>query len=303
MGGANNLDEIYVFLRNMFNDKAIMPISSKILRNFVSFMIASTRSKKSRKNYELIGSKSPLLDISKSLQNKLNQKNSNTQYFLAMRYTSPFATQTLKEIKAFKPEKIIFFPLYPHYSFTTVLSSLLDIKAAFKDLALPTATIEPFFDNQAYLDLTLAKIAQKCQEFTHYEIVFSAHGLPMSSIKNKDPYYHQILRQKDLLEKALILQKIPHKACHLAFQSRFGKLEWLRPYLKDVLEDLGQKPILIVPISFVIDNLETLFELKIEYKELATNNGCKNFEVLSCHNDDDSFADFIYSSVSQVKFL
>lgn len=293
MGGPNNLDEVPLFLKNMFNDKYILPIPFSPIRKLVSSYITKKRYKGSQENYKLIGSKSPLLDTTKDLQKKLEAK-TDKKFFIAMRYTPPFANEILGELKEYNPDRITLLPLYPQFSSTTTQSSLEDIKAVLNDFTCAIDEINNFHDNSDYIEILVENILESVNEDTQeFTLVLSAHGLPESVIKKGDPYVKHSETMRDLIVAKLQERGVDFKKIILAYQSRLGPMEWTKPYLSDTIHSLKGEKVLILPISFTIDNLETNFELAIEYEEEAKEIGIEEYRVVQCPNDSDKFVEFI----------
>jgi ferrochelatase len=291
MGGANTLDDVEVFLKNMFLDPRILTIPSKAVRGFVANMIIWRRAGGSKENLKLLGGKSPLLPNTKKLLKKLNRKE---RVEAVMRYTAPFSDEVLKKLKEDKIEKLILFPMYPQYSTTTTLSSFEDI---FEKLAemnwgdLSIETIKPYYNNDAFLDIITSSILETVETPKDYHLIFSAHSLPQKVIDKGDPYLEHVEEQVRLLTK-----KLPQfKSISLAFQSKLGPVKWLEPALDEKLKDYKDEKVVVYPISFTIDNVETDFELNIEYRELAEEVGLKDYIVVKAPNDREEFVKFILS--------
>jgi len=290
MGGANNLDDVEVFLRNMFNDKHILTMNSPIIRSIIANLIIWTRSNRSKENLKLLGGKSPLIANTKKLLKKLNRKE---RVEAVMRYTAPFSDEVLKKLKKDKVEKIILFPLYPQYSTTTTLSSFENVIEKVFELNwsnVSICTIKPYFNDNKFLQITSNSILNSIKNQKNTNLIFSAHSLPQKIIDSGDPYLEQIEQQIKLLSK--MLQKF--KSIHLAFQSKLGPIKWLEPSLETKLEEFKNEEVAIYPISFTIDNVETDFELNIEYREIAENIGIKKYSVIKALNDSEEFVKFIF---------
>lgn len=299
MGGASSLEEVSVFLRNMFKDKAILPIKSAILRNIISLFITKKRTPYSQENYKKIGSKSPILDLSKSLQKKIEALGTRT--LIAMRYTPPFALDLRQTIKDENIKELVLLAMYPQYSTTTTQSSILDVLRSTSGLNLHIKIASSFYNDPRYIKIIRSIIAQNTSQIdtSQYEIIFSAHGLPQSVIDKGDDYLEHTKIMFELLRTSLEQNNILFNGYHLAFQSRFGRQKWLSPYLSSMLKRLQNKNVIIMPISFTIDNLETLYELDIEYRQQALKLGIKNYHVLPCPNDSDEFASFLNTLASE----
>ena len=297
MGGPNNLDEVKVFLSNMFNDANIITVKSALLRRFIAFMITSTRTKKAQANYAKLGGKSPLVGYTKQLVEKLQSALPALHVTFAMRYTPPFCDAVIEELKAKGIEEVILLPLYPHYSTTTTKSSVEDFMKVAKALGFQARirVIDRFFENASYNRLLVKKIKEALGENdpTQMELIFSAHSLPQEIIANGDPYQREITLHVKLVEQLLHEEGVQFKEVHLAYQSKLGPVKWLEPSMEEKLSTLENKNALIVPISFTIDNSETEFELSMEYAELAHQLGFERYIVAKCPNDDEAFVECI----------
>lgn len=296
MGGASNIDEIELFLRNMFADKHILPMN-KYLRAFIGNMIVKSRLDEVKENFQkYLNGKSPLLEITESLAEKL-EKRTGILSVPIMRYVPPFATPTLQKLKSKKIDELILFPMYPQYSTTTTLSSIEDIKESCKEIGYnpKIRVIKPYYDNYNYIKLIAQKIIEtmKGKDISKYDLILSAHGLPLSIIKNGDPYEKQIEANLSALKIYLYHQGIIFNEIKLAYQSKVGKAKWLEPNLTDILRNPTNKKVVIYPLSFTIDNSETLFELDIEHREIATKIGYDDYIVVKCFNDDSRFVELI----------
>lgn len=296
MGGPCCISGIEGFLFNLFNDRFIiqLPFFLKPFQKYLAKFIASRRAPKVAVNYKEIGGRSPILFETqcqaKALEKELN-KSSNDEYkcFIAMRYTYPFLKDTFKDIEMAGLDSLDVIPLYPQYSIATTGSSFYECKMMFKETGLKDRIninyIVSWEDNHYFTDLIKNRIVEQIANFPKDEtikVLFSAHGLPKKYIEKGDPYQKQIeTSYKKILEKipAEFKSRIDPQ---ITYQSRVGPVKWLEPNTEDVLEELGKagiKNVLIVPISFVGDHIETLHELGIEYKEVAQEHGIENYHV------------------------
>ena len=296
MGGPNNLDEVEVFLKNMFNDKNILTMKSDLLRSFVASMIVFSRAENSQEIYKQIGSKSPIVEHTKNLVSKLQDRFSDDIVVdFAMRYTPPFATDVIKNIEKKGVEKIYLIPLYPHYSTTTTKSSLEDFEEAYHKLDGDAVLVEikHFFQNKTYNQAVIQRIKEsmKSSSYEEFDIIFSAHGLPQKVVDKGDVYEKHINKHVTLLKDMLHQDSMNFNDVHLAYQSKVGPMEWLKPSLEDKLKSLKNKKVVIFPLAFTIDNSETDFELAIEYKEIAQDLGFEDYKVCRCPNDSEIFVD------------
>jgi ferrochelatase len=289
MGGANSLDDVEVFLRNMFNDKNIITVKSSFLRSMIANFIIWSRAGNSKKNLQQLGGRSPLVGNTKKLLKKLNRKD---RVEAVMRYTAPFSTDILPKLREDGVEKLVLFPLYPQYSTTTTLSSFEDIfeelrKMNWSEISL--CTVKPYYNDPRFLKMIAETIKDSVKNPSETDLIFSAHSLPQKIVDAGDPYLEQIEKQVEELKK--ILPKF--RSVHLAFQSKLGPVKWLEPSLDKKLEELKGGDVVIYPISFTIDNIETDFELDIEYREFAEKIGIESYEVIKVQNDSEEFVKFI----------
>lgn len=306
MGGPNNLDEVKLFLSNMFNDKNIITVKSTLLRRFIALMITTSRTKKAQANYAKLGGKSPLVGYTRKLVDKLQKEMSEYYVTFAMRYTPPFCESVIRELQTRGINEVVLLPLYPHYSTTTTKSSVEDFEDVAKSLgyAGKIRLIERFYEDDNYNRLLVKKIKEALgdQNPSNMELIFSAHSLPQKIIDKGDPYQKEITLHVELIKKLLQEENLHFKAIHLAYQSKLGPVKWLEPSLEDKLKSLTNKNALIVPISFTIDNSETEFELSLEYAEVAHHLGFERYLVATCPNDDEAFVEMIKKLVeSQTK--
>ena len=351
MGGPNNLSEVEVFLKNMFNDPFILGVKSGFWRSVLASLIVKSRTASARSNYEKLGGRSPICSItealcervnllaraeldaglkfkgaadagaanellqdislqskppqdvpaqSAALQNEAPQDKKPIDELIcdyAMNYTPPFAEDVFKKYTDF--DEIILMPLYPHFSKTTVQSSLCSAEAALKRLGIKNyKTAGIFYDSAAYNEILLNLIASCVAKFSADEIsqislIFSAHSLPVKMIAAGDPYEAQVKAHVEILKNLLAARGIKFKEIILAYQSRLGPVKWLEPNVADVLRDLQSKKALIFPIAFCVDNSETDFELDIFYRDQARELGYEYYEVCKCPNSREDFAKFI----------
>ncbi|AXH10382.1 ferrochelatase [Malaciobacter halophilus] len=284
MGGPNNLDEVKLFLKNMFNDKRIIG-APKLIRKLIAFIIIKSRLKEATNNYRQLGGKSPIIAYTEKLVELLNIQ-LDADVFYVMRYTPPFAKDVLPSLKDY--DKIFAIPLYPHYSTTTTASSYDDLFLEAKKLNLENRiqTIHKYYSNKNYNEAIVQRIKEALgtKNPKEYELVFSAHGLTQKIIDSGDVYQKHIKQNVYYARKELAKQGINFHKTHLAYQSRVGPMQWIKPYLEDKLASLELKKVIIYPIAFTIDNSETEFELDVEYKELAQELGFEEYIVAKSLN-------------------
>lgn len=306
MGGPNNLEEVEVFLTNMFNDKNIITVKSSFLRSFIAKMITFSRTEKSQEIYKQIGGKSPLVGHTKKLVQKLQNRVGNDIIVdFAMRYTPPFSKEVIEKLNTEEVEKIYLIPLYPQYSTTTTKSSLEEFEEQYHLMGGDAILVEikHFFQNESYNKAILERISEviKKEECEEFDIIFSAHGLPQKVIDRGDVYEKHITKHIENLKNMLQAAGFRFHNVHLAYQSKVGPMEWLKPSLEDKLHELSYKKVVIFPIAFTIDNSETDFELSIEYKEVARNLHFEEYRVCKCPNDSDYFVEALVELYEKMK--
>lgn len=301
MGGPNNLNEVETFLNNMFNDKRIIS-APKPIRMMIAKLITWNRKKEAQSSYAALGGRSPLVGYTKKLIEKLETGIDATVH-MAMRYTPPYSSDTLQGLK--NVDEIYAIPLYPHYSSTTTLSSIEDLEENIKKqgISAKVKTLDSYYNHPDYIAATVARIKETLgtDNPDEFELVFSAHGLPQSIIDNGDVYQRHIKYNVYHARKALLEAGMHFHKTHLAYQSRLGPLEWIRPYLEDKLKSLKKKKVIIYPIAFTIDNSETEFELDVEYREIAEEIGFEEYRVAKAPNDHPSFVKCIANIYESMK--
>ncbi len=276
LGGPDKSSSIQPFLFNLFNDAAIINLP-KPFKWFFAKLISKRRTSIAKKIYAEIGGGSPLLALTRkqatALENKLNNnKNINSKVFVAMRYWHPMILSTAVSVKNFDPDEVVLLPLYPQFSTTTTGSSLKAWKIATKKIKLNKSTkvicCYPIDENlvKAQANLLKEEISRAKQ---NTRILFSAHGLPKKIISQGDPYQWQIEKTASAIAAKAKLKQNDWFVC---YQSRVGPLEWIGPSLDEEIKRASDDNIgiIILPISFVSECSETLVELDIEYRNIAT---------------------------------
>lgn len=289
MGGPNNLDEVEVFLKNMFNDKYIIGAPQPI-RAMIGLLITTLRKKEAKENYAALGGMSPIVGHTKRLVRRLN-KTLDADVFYKMRYTPPFAKDVLEDLRDY--DEIYAIPMYPHYSSTTTKSSIEELQKWAKKLNIKAKikTLDAYYDNEDLNKAIVERIKEQITDIDseEYELLFSAHGLTQRIIDKGDPYQEHILKNVECAKKELARQGIKFKKIHVAYQSRLGPVAWIKPYMDVTLQAMKGKKVLVYPISFTVDNSETEFELSIEYKEIADEVGIADYRVAKTPNHDEYF--------------
>ncbi len=292
LGGPERIKDVGPFLYNLFSDPEIIRLPIPIFQKPLAWFISTIRSSKSQKAYEAIGGGSPLRRITeqqaRELQSELRTRGIDATSYVAMRYWHPFTESAVEDLKADNIDEVVVLPLYPHFSISTSGSSFRELRRLIeKDDAFQKISIKcirSWFDNDGYVQSLAGLIEEEIKACVLPEkahICFTAHGVPKSYVEEAgDPYRDEIqncsLLIIDKVERSLGFSN----SYTLSYQSRVGPEEWLQPYTEDVLEELGGKGVkelVVVPISFVSEHIETLQEIDIEYKDIAIENGIENF--------------------------
>ena len=300
LGGPDKIEDVRPFLFNLFADPEIIRLPVKALQKPLAWLISTLRAKKSQDNYLEIGGGSPLRRITEeqgvALEARLKEFGQDVKIYIGMRYWYPFTEEAIAKIKEDKIDKVVVLPLYPQFSISTSGSSfrvLEEMWAEDPELKNIEYTLIPsWYDDQDYLAAMADLIGQELDKFEQPEearVFFSAHGVPVSYVEEAgDPYQKEIEKCTDLIMKTLGRSN----EYTLAYQSRVGPVEWLQPYTEDALEQLGEdgvKNLAVVPISFVSEHIETLQEIDIEYREIATEAGIENFFRVPAMNTHPTF--------------
>jgi protoporphyrin/coproporphyrin ferrochelatase len=306
MGGPNNLEEVEVFLTNMFNDKNILTMKSNLLRKFIATMITFSRTESSQEIYRQLGGKSPIVEHTQNLVNKLqNRLGENVIVDFVMRYTPPFAPEVIEKLQKEAIDKIYLIPLYPQYSTTTTKSSLEDFEECYHKAGGEALLVEikHYFENKKYNQAILEqiKLSMDGADYKEFDIIFSAHGLPQKIVDAGDVYEKHVNRHVNILKEMMQQEGMGFNRVHLAYQSKVGPMKWLDPSLEDKLKEIETKKVLIFPIAFTIDNSETDFELDVEYREIAEELGFDEYKVAKCLNESDLFVDALIEIYEKMK--
>ncbi|KAF9614054.1 hypothetical protein IFM89_014854 [Coptis chinensis] len=293
LGGPETLHDVQPFLFNLFADPDIirLPRLFQFLQRPLAQLISVLRAPKSKEGYAAIGGGSPLRRITneqaQALKTALESKKLQANVYVAMRYWYPFTEEAVHQIKKDGITKLVVLPLYPQYSISTSGSSISLLQSIFREDSylsrLPVSIIKSWYQRQGYINSMANLIEKELQSFSKPEevmIFFSAHGVPVTYVEDAgDPYRDQMEECISLIMQELKARGIGNNHT-LAYQSRVGPVQWLKPYTDKVLVELGQKGVknlLAVPVSFVSEHIETLEEIDMEYRELALESGIENW--------------------------
>jgi ferrochelatase len=320
MGGPNNLEAVQPFLYNLFADNDIVQLPAPPwLQRLFAWRVSHKRKKEAQHNYGAIGGRSPIEPLSRQqatlLQHALAPLFEERCWptptcYLAMRYWHPRLSEVLPQLMRDGIEQLVVLPLYPHYCLATTGSSLRELNeelakpqyAPWKE-TLQIATVCSFYDEPLYIKAVAETIERGLAQHPfscppqQVHLVFSAHGIPVNYGKtNRDPY----LRQVQASIEAVMSQHFPQHSFQLCFQSRVGPMRWLEPYTQDLLVQLakeGRDNVLVVPISFVSDHIETLSELDLEYIPMAHAAGMAHCHRAPALNDSPLFVEALRTLV------
>lgn len=277
LGGPDDQAAVKPFLFNLFNDPAIIGLPG-VVRTPLARLIASRREKIAQANYALMGGGSPLRPETEKQARALEAAlarslpDDEVRAFIAMRYWRPLTDETAADVAAFGPDEVVLLPLYPQYSTTTTASSVKLWQATYAGSG-QSRTVCCYPEAHGWIEAQAEAVVARLDEAGDrpVRVLFSAHGIPESLIAGKgDPYQEQVESTVAAVVERLAGQgrSIDHALC---YQSRVGPMKWLGPSTPEALEQAGRdgKGVVLVPIAFVSEHVETLVELDLEYRELA----------------------------------
>ncbi|HEY5999758.1 MAG TPA: ferrochelatase [bacterium] len=308
MGGPDSEAAVAPFLTNLFLDPEILPLPLPgPLRSFVARRIAAGRAPKVIPRYRLLGGKSPQGELTArqatALEAALNAGGGGRwRVLVAMRYWHPFIEEAVEEAAALRPARLVALSLYPHYSRAVGGSSIGELHRALRlrPVGCRVSVVDQFFRHPLFLQAHAARIAAALAQFAgggrDAFVLFSAHNLPEKLIRRGDPYLDQVRATVEGL-----LPAIGARPWELAFQSRSGPVKWLAPEVAETLRELaaaGRRQVLMVPLSFVSDQIETLYEIDLLYAQEAQRAGVE-FRRTPAFNDAPDFIALLEALVRQ----
>jgi ferrochelatase len=307
-GGPWFLSDVKPFLYRLFVNPRVLVGIPTPLRQLVAFLISLVKGPSSVRNYKSIGGGSPQLKWTAiqadGLQDLVNHD--HIRVMMAMRTAEPSVKTVLDQFRFWGAEELVLLPLFPQFSTTTTAACFDAVHEVLdrSEWKPSVREINSWPDHPDYISLLRRSvneaIAQAENERTASDpihVLFSAHSLPMKIVNFGDPYPLEVQRTVQAVTRDL------RHPWSLAFQSRNGRLSWLQPYLEDELKRLGRegiKRVVIVPISFVSDHIETLYELDQLYATLARENGITHYYRTRCFNDDPQFPRVLRSILREV---
>lgn len=304
LGGPDGPDAVRPFLFNLFRDPAIIGAPAPI-RYALAALISTTREKSAKANYAIMGGGSPLLPETEKQAKALEaalalaMPDVEARCFIAMRYWHPLSGETARQVAAFAPDNVVLLPLYPQFSTTTTGSSIKAWRKAYKGSGVQTTV--GCYPTEAGLVEAHARMIRETWEKagspTNVRLLFSAHGLPEKVILAGDPYQKQIEATA-----AAVAARLPAEIeWTVCYQSRVGPLKWIGPSTDDEIRRAGAegKGVMITPIAFVSEHVETLVELDHEYAELAQEVGAARYLRVAALGTAPEYVDGLAKAVRQ----
>lgn len=285
MGGPDNLDQIGQYLYNIFSDRSIIRFpGGKLMQKPFARIISRARSKKVREHYGRIGGKSPLLMWTNSqaahVESLVKKQHPDFRCYVGMRYSEPSIDVAVRQAFRDGFRSMVFVPMYPQYSKATTGSAFMIAQKTLRDLGgVEGRFVSDFHSHPAYVSLLNNYIENHIDR--EDTLLFSAHSLPRRFVDEGDPYVQQVETTARLAAAG--------REYYVSFQSRTGPVEWVGPDTVDEARRLLEEKsgnLFIVPISFVCDHIETMFELDIELKELLGSPYAHRIRRMPMFNDD-----------------
>jgi len=306
LGGPDSQAAVEPFLYNLFCDPDIINFPGAFLaRKAIAKLISTTRSKVVGQHYAEIGGGSPIRRLTEQQARALDaalRPHISARTIVAMRYWHPYTAEAVAALDSEPYDELVLLPLYPHYSFATTRSSLNEWNRQYQATA-PVKIIDHFYDHPDYIAAIVERINGVLADIKHPDdihLVFSAHGLPLALVEKGDPYPKQIEETVQMV-RDLGAWPNPHVLC---YQSRVGPQKWLQPSLTTTIEKMahgGIKRMLVIPIAFLTEHIETLHEINIEAREEAESLGVTEFRMMPALNDSPllirALADLVLRSV------
>lgn len=290
LGGPDSQVAVEPFLYNLFRDPDIINFPGSFLaRKPLAKLISTTRAKAARQRYAEIGGGSPIRRLTEQQARALQaalRPHMPARTIVAMRYWHPDTQEAIAALESDSFDELVLLPLYPQYSLATTGSSLKEWNRLYKP-SVPVRLINHFFDHPDYIAAIVERIRTVLGQLPNpdeVQLVFSAHGLPLALVEKGDPYPQHVEATVRLVRE-LGAWPNPHILC---FQSKVGPQKWLEPSLTGTIEKMardGVKRMLVIPVSFLTEHIETLHEINIEAREQAESLGVSDFHMMPALND------------------
>jgi len=303
LGGPESLADVRPFLYNLFSDPEIVRIRSDRLRRSLAWFIATTRQRKSCALYRQIGGGSPLRRITSAqaaaLSARMEILDCPSSVYVGMRCWKPTIEEAAGKILADRINRLLVLPLFPQYSLTTSGSCIRYFQTIAQKIGLSVRArisyVDSWFEEPLYIDAMADAVRDavrmiEAESPREIRLLYSAHSIPARYLKEGDPYLTQIQKTVTLINERLGNAY----SSTLAFQSKVGPVKWLEPATKDMILKLGRegvKRLVLIPVGFVSDHIETLQEIDILYKQLAEKAGVREFRRAASLNLYPKFID------------
>lgn len=279
LGGPLRLRDVRPFLLELFRDRDIIKLGPALLQPLIARAIVASRLKAVQGRYAAIGGGSPILRETAAqaaaLRAALRTEGFEGPVRLVFRYAAPRATGVLESLRRQGVTDLVPVTLYPHACHATTGSSLRELERLAPQFGMALRPgVEDFATDPDYLDALEGRIREALASRPGATLVFSAHSLPLKQILGGDPYEREIHATVEALKHRL--GPLPG-GTQLGYQSKVGPVKWLEPSLGSVLGDLCGRDVVVIPLSFVGEHIETLHELDIEYRELAKTLGIRSW--------------------------
>ncbi len=276
LGGPDSQDAVRPFLYNLFSDRRIIRLGpSALMQKPLAWLVAALRAPKTRDAYSLMGGGSPILPITRAQADALQKElapHGDFKVYVGMRYWRPFIEEAVKQAHGEGVTRLLALNLYPQCSAATCGSSEAALKDTMRRYPIRYFVVPAWYDHPLYVEAVADTVRRALRRCPDAEVLFSAHSLPARLIAGGDPYANQVIATVKAVAAKLDIR------WHLGYQSRSGPVRWLEPSTEDVLKRLaieGEKDVIVVPISFVSDHIETLYEIDILYKKMAEGHGLR----------------------------
>jgi len=311
MGSPSSPGDTRGFLFRLFSDPDIFRFpGGRAARPLFAGLISSLRAQRVRARYRAIGGVSPLLEITRrqaeALEARLGIRGTPMPVEVCMRYSPPFSREAVRRLRMRGADEILGVPLYPQYSSTTTGSSLRDLRGAAAQIcpAVPVREIRHWHEDRGYQEIVAGRILAGLDAASRgfrTGVLFLAHSIPERFCREGDPYIEQVRETVAGIVDILARRGPRAVPCFLAFQGQVGPVRWVGPTVQEGLRTMlcqGIPGALVVPVSFVSDHLETLYEIDLEYRRLAFEMGMRSFDRIPSLNADEDFIEVLAARVS-----
>jgi ferrochelatase len=288
LGGPDSLDAVQPYLENLFRDPFLIriPLLKGPLRRWFAKLVAKRRAPHARRLYAEIGGRSPIRPLTEAQARRLEEElGPGFRCYVAFSAWTPFIREAVEQARADGCARLVGVSLYPQWCSATTESAFFDLRKA--ALGMPLAEVDRYPADPGYLDALTSTVREALRRFpqpARVHVLFSAHGVPQSLIRRGDPYQREI---RQTVEG--VLQRLPAgQPWSLSYQSKVGPVKWLTPATAEHLPELahqGVREVLVVPVAFVSDHIETLHEQRILLAGIAHAAGIEHYEVATAIND------------------